>query len=128
YAGSGIAGSNPLKTGVTALRLAIAGFLIPFVFVLEPSLLLEGSVSELIPALVTVILGMVAIAAGLAGYFFMPSARLEKAVLIIGGGMMVYPSIGGSVVGIGLAVAVAVIQLLRRGRTPSDRDEAPVAA
>ena len=63
----GIAGSNPLRTGVTALRLAIAGFLIPFVFVLEPALLLEGTIGELIPALVTVILGMTVIAAALAG-------------------------------------------------------------
>src|SRR5699024_6131947 len=61
YAGSGIANSNPLRTGVTAIKLAIAGFLIPFVFVLEPSLLLEGSIGELIPALVTLILGMTAI-------------------------------------------------------------------
>src|SRR5699024_4145034 len=128
YAGSGIAGSNPLRTGVTALRLAIAGFLIPFVFVLEPSLLLEGSVGELIPALVTVILGMVAIGAGLAGYFFAPTARLERAVLVVGGVMMVYPSIIVSLIGIGMAAAVAAVQILRRRRTPSERDGAPAAA
>ncbi|MGO2558204.1 TRAP transporter permease [Brachybacterium sp.] len=128
YAGSGIAGSNPLKTGVTALRLAIAGFLIPFVFVLEPSLLLEGPISELIPVLVTVILGMVAIAAGLAGYFFADATRPERAVLIIGGVMMVYPSIIISLVGMALAAAVVIVQIVRRGRNRNDRDVAPATA
>ncbi|QNN81929.1 TRAP transporter permease [Brachybacterium sp. Z12] len=120
YAGSGIAGSNPMKTGVTALRLAIAGFLIPFVFVLEPALLLEGPVGDLIPALVTVILGMVAIASGLAGYLFGDATRLERAVLIVGGVLMVYPSIIISIVGIALALLVVALQLARRSRDRSD--------
>src|SRR5690625_3056047 len=84
YAGSGIANSNPLRTGVTAIKLAIAGFLIPFVFVLEPSLLLEGSIGELIPALVTLILGMTAIAAALAGYLLGRARKVERATLIVG--------------------------------------------
>src|SRR5699024_7330928 len=85
YAGSGIAGSNPLKTGVTALKLAIAGFLIPYVFVLEPALLLDGTVAELIPALVTVILGMTAIAGGLAGFLVARGRAVDRALLIVGG-------------------------------------------
>ncbi|MGP9538847.1 TRAP transporter permease [Brachybacterium sp. AOP43-C2-M15] len=121
YAGSGIAGSNPMKTGVTALRLAIAGFLIPFVFVLEPSLLLEGPVSDLIPALVTVVLGMVAIASGLAGYLFGDATRLERAVLIVGGVLMVYPSVIVSIIGMALALLIVALQLARRGRDRSER-------
>ena len=128
YAGSGIAGSNPLRTGVTALRLAIAGFLIPFVFVLEPSLLLAGTVSELIPALITVILGMVAIAAGLAGYLFGNASRIERTLLIIGGVLMVYPSIPISIVGLLLAAVVIALQLIRRTRDRSDSDGAPATA
>src|SRR5699024_5530840 len=68
YAGSGIANSNPRGGGVTAIKVALAGFLIPFVFVPERSLLLEGSIGELLPALVTRIRGMTAIAEALAGY------------------------------------------------------------
>lgn len=116
YAGSGIAKSNPLRTGVTALRLAIAGFLIPFVFVLEPSLLLEGTVAELIPALVTVILGMAAIAGGLAGFLVTRAGTVERVLLIAGGVLMVYPSIPVSAVGLVLAVVVVVLQVIRRRR------------
>ncbi|MBE9402791.1 TRAP transporter permease [Brachybacterium sp. Marseille-Q2903] len=120
YAGSGIAGSNPLRTGVTALRLAIAGFLIPFVFVLEPALLLEGTIGELVPALVTVILGMTAIAAALAGHLVVRTRAWEQVVLIIAGVLMVYPSIPVSAVGMVMAAVVVVLQVIRR--RISDRD------
>ncbi|WP_087484249.1 TRAP transporter permease [Brachybacterium massiliense] len=128
YAGSGIAGSNPLKTGVTALRLAIAGFLVPFVFVLEPSLLLAGTVTEMIPALVTVILGMVAIAAGLAGYLFGNTTTLERTLLIVGGVLMVYPSIPVSLAGMVLAALVIALQLIRRRRNRDRAGTAPATA
>lgn len=120
YAGSGIAGSNPLRTGVTALRLAIAGFLIPFVFVLEPALLLEGTIGELVPALVTVILGMTVIAAALAGHLVVRTRTWEQVVLIIAGVLMVYPSIPVSAVGMVMAAVVVVLQVIRR--RISDRD------
>ncbi|WP_114854612.1 TRAP transporter permease [Brachybacterium sp. YJGR34] len=128
YAGSGIAGSNPLKTGVTALRLAIAGFLVPFVFVLEPSLLLEGTIGELIPALTTVILGMTALSAGMAGYLVGPATRAERILLAVAGVMMVYPSIPVSAAGLALAVAVVIVQLLRRRGSDSDSGAEPAAA
>ena len=114
YAGSGIAGSNPLRTGVAALKLAIAGFLIPFVFVLEPALLLEGTVAELIPALVTVILGMTAIAGGLAGFLVTRGRAVDRTLLIVGGVLMVYPSTVVSLLGMGLAAIAVVIQVIRR--------------
>ncbi|WME23680.1 TRAP transporter permease [Brachybacterium sp. GU-2] len=130
YAGAGIAGANPMKTGVTAVKLAIAAFLIPFVFVLEPSLLLQGTIAELIPALATLVLGMMVIAAGLARYFFGRTSALERALLLIGGVLMVYPHVVVSVAGLVLAVIAVVLQLIRRrgsrGDSPSvaDREDA----
>ncbi|MEV0866585.1 TRAP transporter permease [Brachybacterium paraconglomeratum] len=130
YAGAGIAGANPMKTGVTAVKLAIAAFLIPFVFVLEPSLLLQGTIAELVPALATLVLGMMVIAAGLAGYFFGRTSALERALLLIGGVLMVYPHVVVSVAGLVLAVIAVVLQLIRRrgsrGDSPSvaDREDA----
>src|SRR5699024_9945863 len=121
YAGSGIAGSNPLRTGVAALKLAVAGFLIPYVFVLEPALLLEGSVAELIPALVTVLLGMTAIASGLAGFLVARARIPERVVLVAAGVLMIYPSVPVSLIGIALAAVVAGIQVIRRRRAKDDR-------
>ncbi|MGP5055530.1 TRAP transporter permease [Brachybacterium paraconglomeratum] len=120
YAGAGIAGANPMRTGVTAVKLAIAAFLIPFVFVLEPSLLLQGTITELIPALATLVLGMMVIAAGLAGYFFGRTSALERALLLIGGVLMVYPHVVVSVAGLVLAVIAVVLQLIRRRGSRGD--------
>ena len=134
YAGSGIANSNPLRTGVTAIKLAIAAFLIPFVLVLEPSLLLEGSIGELIPALVTLILGMTAIAAALAGYLLGRARKVERATLIVGGVLMVYPVIWISAIGLALAALVVLLQVIRRSAGGGDtggageRQETPAAA
>lgn len=120
YAGAGIAGANPMRTGVTAVKLAIAAFLIPFVFVLEPSLLLQGTITELIPALATLVLGMMVIAAGLAGYFFGRTSALERALLLIGGVLMVYPHVVVSLAGLVLAVIAVVLQLIRRRGSRGD--------
>ncbi len=120
YAGSGIANSNPLSTGVTALRLAIAGFLIPFVFVLEPALLLEGPVTDLLHALVTLILGMTAIAAALAGYLVTRTTVLEVVLLLVSGVMMVVPVLWVSLIGMAIAAVVVVVQVIRRRRHGSD--------
>ena len=125
YAGAGIAGANPMKTGVTAVKLAIAAFLIPFVFVLEPSLLLQGTIAELIPALATLVLGMMVIAAGLAGYFFGRTSALERALLLIGGVLMVYPQVVVSVVGMALAAAAVVMQLIARRGSRGDGASGP---
>ena len=120
YAGAGIAGANPMKTGVTAVKLAVAAFLIPFVFVLEPSLLLQGTLLELVPALATLVLGMMAIAAGLAGYFFGRTTGPERTLLLVGGVLMVYPMVVVSVVGLVLAGVAVVLQLLRRRGSGGD--------
>lgn len=136
YAGAGIAGANPMKTGVTAVKLAIAAFLIPFVFVLEPSLLLQGTIVELVPALATLVLGMMVIAAGLAGYFFGKTTKLERTLLLVGGVLMVYPIVIVSVVGLVLAGVAVALQLIRRksnggdaaGPAPSDAAEGSAAS
>ncbi|MGO2154102.1 MAG: TRAP transporter permease, partial [Brevibacterium aurantiacum] len=116
-AGAGIAAANPMRAGVTALRIAIAGFLIPYVFILEPALLLQGTVSEMLIALVTLILGMVGVSAGLAGYFFGSANVVERLLLVAGGIALVYPNLWVSAVGLGALVIIAAEQKLRKATT-----------
>lgn len=121
FAASGLAGSNPMKTGVTAVRLAIAAFLIPYVFVLQPALLLQGTWDELVTSLVTLLLGMVAIAAGIAGYFLIRMNAVERTLFIIGGALLAYPDFVISGVGLlVLAIGVGLHVLSRRRASRSD--------
>src|SRR5699024_11677961 len=68
---TGISGGKPIQTGVNASKLAIAAFIIPYMFVLQPELLMiDTNFFEIILILVTAIAGMIAIGAGLIGYWY----------------------------------------------------------
>lgn len=117
YAGAGIAHANPLSAGVTALKIAFAGFLIPYVFILQPALLLQGEWFETVRYLAMTIVGMVALASGLAGYLVRRANGWERTLLILGGLMLIYPDMTISVAGM-VAMAVAVVlQVIGRGRS-----------
>ena len=128
FAASGLANSNPMKTGVTAVRLAIAAFLIPYVFVLQPALLLQGTWDELVSSLVTLLLGMVAIAAGIAGFFLVRMGVIERVLFIVGGALLAYPDLLISGVGIVLAGAGVALHLAQRKKARStDAYESEIA-
>jgi TRAP transporter 4TM/12TM fusion protein len=70
YAASGIAGTNAMKTGFLSFKLGLAGFIVPFLFLYSPSLLLESSNWNIIIDSITAVLGITALAAALMGWFF----------------------------------------------------------
>ncbi|WP_166350546.1 TRAP transporter permease [Phytoactinopolyspora limicola] len=115
YAGSGIAQANPLKSGVTALRIAIVGFIIPFIFVVEPALLLQDTnVVELIPVVLTALLGMLAISSGLTGYLVRPARPIERLLLVGAGIALVYPALVSAVPAVLLVAGIAIVQYRTR--------------
>lgn len=125
YAGAGIARANPMKAGVTSIRLAVVGFIIPFVFVLEPALLLQDTnVGEVIGVVATVLVGMFSIAASLAGYLVHRASVLERVLLLAAGFALAYPSLVVAVPAVIVLVAVAMVQLARR---KSEQESEPVA-
>ncbi|MPZ60831.1 MAG: TRAP transporter fused permease subunit [Propionibacteriales bacterium] len=117
YAGAGIAGSNPMRTGVDSVRLAAGGFIVPFVFAIEPAILLQDATfGTLVPLLATVLLGMMAISAGLAGHLLQDLNGFQRAALIAGGVVLVYPNLLVSLVGLAALVVIAFTQRLKRRR------------
>ncbi|GAK11800.1 TRAP transporter permease [Geomicrobium sp. JCM 19039] len=128
YAGAGIARGNPMRTGVTAFKLAIAAFIIPYVFVMNPVLLLQDwTFATLLPPLITAIIGMVAISAAIMNFFVDRTKILERFALVTGGIMAVYPNdIWISLGGIGIIAIVGLIQYFRKknNQTPDQADTA----
>jgi TRAP-type uncharacterized transport system fused permease subunit len=103
-----------MRTGVTAVKLAIAAFIIPYIFVTNPVLVLQdATAATLLPAVATALLGMVAISAGLMGYFVGPSNAIERLVLFVAGIMLVYPNILISLIGLALAAGIGALQYAR---------------
>jgi len=93
YAASGIAGSPPLKTAWTAMVLASAGFLVPFMFVYGPPLLLVGSVGEIILVVGTAVAGVTALAASTMGYLRRKLAIWERVLLGVGAIALIFPDL-----------------------------------
>ncbi len=83
YAGGGLAGADPMKTGFMAVRVGLAAFIIPFIFAYHPSLLLIGSLSEIILASITAIIGAISLAAGLQGWFITKTGNWERILFFL---------------------------------------------
>lgn len=115
YAGAGIAKADPFKTGVIATKLAIGAFIIPYIFVLSPQIILIGSTPMgIIQNLITAICGMTAIGAAMIGYFLTNMSMAERTGFFLGGILLIDPGTITDVIGLVILVIGIVIQLRRR--------------
>lgn len=118
YAGSAIAHSDPFKTGVTATRIAITAFIIPYIFAFNPDLLLVGgSISQAIIILITAFIGMVGISAGMEGYMHTHLKVYERIICIFGGIMLIVPGVYSDFIGILLVAVIVATQLIKKRKT-----------
>ncbi|MCR4442550.1 MAG: TRAP transporter permease [Peptococcaceae bacterium] len=122
FAGSGIAQSNPLKTGVEASKLGAAAYLVPYIFVLSPVLVLvrpEGATTLvflllILKALATALIGMLGIGGATTGYFVTNGRWYERLLLFIGGVSLIDPGAHTDIAGL---ILLAVVWLLQKRRT-----------
>jgi len=92
FAAAGVSGGEPIKTGVNAAKLAIAAFIIPYMFVLSPELLMiDTTIPELLWVVFTAVTGMIAIGAGIIGYWFRRMYAIERLFAVAAGLMLIYP-------------------------------------
>jgi len=127
YAGSAIAKSNPMKTGVTATRLAITAFIVPYIFAFSPEMLIIGSDKpwyEIVLLVITAVTGIFIISAGMEGYFLREMPWWQRIVALAGGLCMVIPGIVTDAIG----VAVIVVLLLIQSFTGNKKEKKAAAA
>jgi TRAP transporter 4TM/12TM fusion protein len=103
-----VGASGMMSTGVEAFRLGLVGFLVPFAFVFQPALLLQGTVTEVILATATTCLGVACLAAFLIGHIWSPLSWLQRGLFFCAAFILVFPAIGMEVLGVLLAVALFV--------------------
>ena len=117
YAGAGISGGNPLKTGVHASKLAVAAFIIPYIFVLSPVILMvDATPFALVTATLTALVGMIAVSSALCGFLADDCKLYERVLLIMAGLLMIKPGSTTDMIGLVLFAAILVIQNLRKKR------------
>ena len=112
YAGSAIAKGSAFKTGVNATKLAIAAFLIPYMFAMNPKMIMiGGGFLEALPMICTAIIGLVGIGAGFIGYLNGPVNPIMRIVSLVGGLCLVVP---GSLTDVTGVVLIAVVYVSNR--------------
>ncbi|HPS87937.1 MAG TPA: TRAP transporter permease [Spirochaetota bacterium] len=117
YAGAAIAGSDPMKTGLVAVKLAIAAFIIPYIFVNTPAMLLiDASWSQIMTITVTSLIGMIGVGSSLENYYLTNMNVMERIAMMAGGLMLIDPGFYTDVAGLTLIVIVTFVQLARKRR------------
>lgn len=114
YAGSAIAKSNPMKTGINATKLAIAAFIVPYIFAYNPSMLFVGNVEwyDVLLISVTALLGLFGIAAALNGHLYRKIPMVLRLALVAGGLGMMIPGLTSDLIGLAVVAAVVVFQYI----------------
>lgn len=116
YAASGIAKSNPIKTGFTALVTAAAGFLVPYMFVYNPYLLLQGDALRILIGCVTALIGILGLSAGVQGYLLKDLNILERLLLFCVPFMIIYPTLATNLIGVAIIAAIYALQRINLKR------------
>jgi TRAP-type uncharacterized transport system fused permease subunit len=118
YAGSAIARSKPMRTALNATKLAIAAFVVPYIFAMNPSMLLiDTTALEVVQVIVTSIVGILSLGIGLEGYLRGELSWPLRIVAIVGGLLLLVPGTWTDIAGIAVVVLIFVFQILRNRKS-----------
>jgi len=107
YGAAGLSGQSPSAVGWTGFRISLAGFLIPFTFIYNPDLLLVGgNYFSIALSTVTSLVGVVALAASLQNYLYVPMNILQRLGMFIGSILLIFPGMATDAAGIALVAGV----------------------
>jgi TRAP transporter 4TM/12TM fusion protein len=116
FAAAAISGGEPFRTGVESSKLAISAFIIPYMFVLSPELLMiDTTWTYLIWVVFTAFIGMIAISAGVIGFWMRKLLWIERIFALIAGLCLIYPEKISDIVGLGTFTALVALQYLYKG-------------
>lgn len=113
YTAAGIADGNAMKTGLKGFTFAMVGFLVPFVFVYNPPILLQGTLVEIVIATAQLALGTYFLAVMVSGFFKCNLNRLERMVLFVAAICLIAPEMISSIIGVVLGVAILLLSVTR---------------
>ena len=131
FAGAGISGGDPMKTGYLSLKLALAGFIVPFMFIYNPAMLMIDPtglavtakefplppVMDIVIAVVTSVVGVIGLSAALEGYFKGSMNSITRIILAIGALLLIYPELITGLIGGVIILGIAVLNI-KTSKTP----------
>jgi TRAP transporter 4TM/12TM fusion protein len=116
YAAAAIAQADYWKTGWTGMRLGIVAYIVPFVFVFHPALILHGTVAEIVLSIITASIGVILLGIGAAGYLFKPLGWIRRAGACLAGLLLFLPplpfmpEVVADLMGLGLGTMLIAIE------------------
>ncbi|MBE0441885.1 TRAP transporter permease [Psychrobacter sp. FME13] len=134
FAGAGISGGDPMKTGFLSLKLALAGFIVPFMFIYNPTMLMIDPtglavtakdfplppIVDIITVVVTSVTGVIALSSALEGYFRGSMNTVTRIILAIGALLLIYPEMVTGIIGGVIVLGIAVFNIKTAGKpTPT---------
>ena len=115
YAGSAIANASPIKTAINATLLAIAAFIVPYIFGLNPAMLfIDTNLLQVILIIITSLVGIFGVSAGIRGFIIRPMNVLERILIIISGLLLIYPGLITDLVGLVAIILLILVQVKKR--------------
>lgn len=118
YAGAGLANGNPFKTSIQSVKIAVGAFIIPYMFVLSPVLLMEDVTAvKLIIAVCTAILGMFCISTAMAGFIEKRLTWIERVLLVGAGLTLVYAHLATDILGFVVFMSIYIYQKISTKKT-----------
>ncbi len=116
-AGAAIARAKPMRTAFQATKLAIGAFIIPYMFVFNPQMLMIGaSAGRLVWIVFTALIGMFGISSGLEGWAFKKAGIVERVLFIVGGLLCIIPESRSDIAGLAIIAVLTGFQLIMRRR------------
>ena len=128
FAAAGIAQESPMKTSLVAMRLGMVKYIIPFAFALNPALVAQAPLRDIVVTLVMSSLGVVLMACAFEGQLVIAKRRLTPLLRVLGllaGGAMFAPELISSLIGLAAGAVVVVVAMLTQPRTDGPDDESP---
>ena len=124
YAANGISRAKLMESSWAAMKLGLTGYIIPFMFVFSPALLLMGDFVTISTAAITATIGVTCLAGGLHSYFFIGLARWwERLMLIAAALVLIKPGLTTDLIGLGLVALIVASQLWLRSASPAPNKE-----
>ncbi|HOP85501.1 MAG TPA: TRAP transporter permease [Syntrophorhabdaceae bacterium] len=114
YAGAGIAKSDPMKTGLTACRIGLAAFIVPYMFVFNPALLMHGSVIQIIWVTFTAIVGVFFLSSSVIGWWITQMSVWERVLLFIASLLLIEPRVLTDILALFFMIPVLLFQIKKR--------------
>jgi TRAP transporter 4TM/12TM fusion protein len=118
YAGAGIAGSDPMRTGLIALRLGIGAFIVPYMFIYGPELLMQGEPLSIAVSVITAIIGIYGVAAGAEGWLTRHMPWWERVIIVVSSLILIIPGLMTDIFGLAGVIFIFILHRISKSRSP----------